>query len=326
MLQQRGRVLAILRKQTDPEACCHGEFVALHEEALLQTGQQPEGDIAGRILVVHGGRDQRELIAPHSGECLALSHGAFHASYELFEQEVASCVAQRVVDELEAVKVEIKHAKSRVAGARRLKAGVKERLKTAPVGESGERVVRGLPGQFTLRLFSVRDVTADTANEVAFSEFQMVKRDFNRDQRAGFSPVPGFDKNGVRGACGRESRELDGIRQILQGRSAKQYLPVPSRVDIGGPHVQQFLRVIAQHAARSLIGVDDPVVGVHPEDRIRRSFYRKLAKPEGFLGLDAFGNIEGHGANEFVTSIVGEGKVQAQKRKYFAAGKPNGLS
>ncbi len=92
--------------------------------------------------------EQRELVAADARDEVVRADGRAHALADRHEQRVARHVAERVVDRLELVEVDEEHGVDAVGiRARVLQRGGETFLEERPVGQAGQRVVRGLVAQ-----------------------------------------------------------------------------------------------------------------------------------------------------------------------------------
>ena len=106
----------------------------------------------------HVGAHDDELVAAGAGREVRGAQHALEPLGERDEQVVAGRVAERVVDELEPVEVEEQDRDVRVRPGRAPQRPVERLEQERPVGETGERVVRGVVGQPVLELLAVGDV------------------------------------------------------------------------------------------------------------------------------------------------------------------------
>ena len=146
--------MATSASRTSVSADAAPSLTTIPIEALTTTGrsptttgaskrrQQPLGDLDRPALAGQPLAQQRELVAAHPRERVALVHQRAEPQRDLGQQLVAARVPERVVDELEAVDVEHQHG-DRAAVAR----GQRERVVHAvdeqrAVRQPGERVVQ----------------------------------------------------------------------------------------------------------------------------------------------------------------------------------------
>ena len=105
------------------------------------------GGLAGRGDAFE---QDNELVTTETGERVARPHGTAQAVPNDAQQLVAHLVAQVVVDQLEAVDVAEEHC-DLAAGPIRLEQRVVEMVEKEPaVGQTGQRVLEGVPGQLFL--------------------------------------------------------------------------------------------------------------------------------------------------------------------------------
>ena len=112
------------------------------------------------MRVRHAVEQDRELVAAEPGDGVRRPHGRLEPARDRDQQLVSHLVAERVVDELEAVEVQEQDGRG---GARVGALGAADRLVEAveeqhAVGQAGERVVQRVVLQALLGLLAVRDV------------------------------------------------------------------------------------------------------------------------------------------------------------------------
>ena len=124
-----------------------GAADAVDDAAADQRGERDRG-------VRH---DDHEFVAAHAPDLLAAGQRQFHALADLFQDLVAGRVAEQVVDQLEAVEVDVGH-RQRLARAQRLHRALEHLLDAAPVEDLGQRVVVGHEAQLLGGLVFFGDV------------------------------------------------------------------------------------------------------------------------------------------------------------------------
>src|SRR5690606_4450406 len=104
-------VVGVARVERDADAGRHEDFLALRLERLADRAEQPAselGDLVDELAHVRGARDEHgELVAGKTARDRALVELRLNSAREDFEALIADRVAERVVDVLEAVDVEI---------------------------------------------------------------------------------------------------------------------------------------------------------------------------------------------------------------------------
>ena len=91
--------------------------------------------------------DDSELVSAHSGGMAAAHHRPGDPVADLFQDRVADLMPVNVIDRLEAVEVEQAHGEGPGAVLARADSAREQRLKEAPVGETGEIVGVGDRGR-----------------------------------------------------------------------------------------------------------------------------------------------------------------------------------
>ena len=151
-----GRVV-LGRAHRDADTGARKHLVPLHPEGIAQHGVDPVGDRDRVVLVAHPAHQDGELVAAHPGQQrlgagagglageIVMTDGRLEAGTDLGDQGIAGCVAQAVVDELEAVQVDEDHAEP----GPRIERELAERLvdlsqEVRSVGQVGQRVVQGV--------------------------------------------------------------------------------------------------------------------------------------------------------------------------------------
>ena len=153
--------LAVLA-QGDPDAHGRHHLVPGTERDGVAQRLQDRVGHPGRLIGRGDAFEQDdELVTAETGERVARPHGAAQAIPDDAEQLVAHLVAQVVVDQLEAVDVAEEH-RDLAAGPIRLEQGVVEMVEEEPaVGQTGQRVLEGVPGQLLLERLALRGVAED---------------------------------------------------------------------------------------------------------------------------------------------------------------------
>ena len=138
----------------DPHAGCDGNAVPVDIDRLGEAGLHPLDDLR------HGARrevveQQCELVSAESCRKVGRPQATAQPMTHLRQQAVAGEVAERVVDELEAVEIEEDHSK---AEARRRPRVVDRKVQALeeqlPIGQTGDLVVQGPLSKSLLQLFA----------------------------------------------------------------------------------------------------------------------------------------------------------------------------
>ena len=158
--QQRVGVVRIVRVDRDADRGADLELGVGDRKRLQQRRLDLLGDRLGgqpRVAVEVGQQDQ-ELVAALAREQVGRAHDAAQAHRDPPQQLVAGGVAERVVDGLEVVEVDVQQ-RDRGAGAAGAREAEREVLvEQRAVGQLRERVVVGEEGDLLLRAAALGDV------------------------------------------------------------------------------------------------------------------------------------------------------------------------
>ena len=102
-----GGVAVVARGESQADAGRHVEPHAVHDERRAQAGAQPVGQVDRLRHADDVTQDDHELVAADAGDQVAGPHVGVQAFGHLDQQFVAVAVSERVVDQLEAVEVEV---------------------------------------------------------------------------------------------------------------------------------------------------------------------------------------------------------------------------
>jgi hypothetical protein len=156
--QQRVRVDAFARRAAgDADARRDVARLALDDQRIAQGLGEPAGDAQRVVLADHAGQQHGELVAAEPRDDVVGAQAARQALGHRADQPVAGAVAERVVDDLEVVEVDEEHGDAPGAPAEIAGQALEEQL---AVGQAGERVVVGLPGELLLGVAVLGDVDA----------------------------------------------------------------------------------------------------------------------------------------------------------------------
>ena len=101
------RVRVVGRTERDADAGRGEHFAAADRERRAQRLLDPEGDAVGLAVVAESVQEDRELVAAEAGEHVALSQARLEPPRHRDQQLVADQVTEAVVDDLEAIEIEI---------------------------------------------------------------------------------------------------------------------------------------------------------------------------------------------------------------------------
>ena len=117
------------------------DFLAADLHGPRELAQDLVGHDARALRPLEVRQDHHELVAALAGDGVHLAHAGAQAPRHVLQDVVAGVVAQRVVEELEAVEVEEEHRHVALLAARLHDRLVEAVLHEAPVGQPRERVV-----------------------------------------------------------------------------------------------------------------------------------------------------------------------------------------
>src|SRR5690606_34665330 len=127
-LHQRPRVVAVAGIERDADAGRDAALLTHDLDRLDRGGEQLARDLRGLRRTPNPLDEHDELIAAEPGDDIRAPETTFEALRDLLEQPVAGLVAERVVDQLEAIEIDEQHGELALAAPRRLD-GVIEQLR-----------------------------------------------------------------------------------------------------------------------------------------------------------------------------------------------------
>lgn len=113
----------------------------------------------GRVTDVQ--LQDREFIATQTRHHVAFADTGLDAPGDLLQQQIANRVAQRVIDPLEVVQIQVKHRKRHRAASRSGKRVVQAFDQCGAIGQARQAIGAGEQGQFVLGLATFSDVEDD---------------------------------------------------------------------------------------------------------------------------------------------------------------------
>ena len=123
--------------------------------------EHARGHVRGGVDRVDAVEQDGEFVARQARHHVRVAHTRQQATRHFLEYLVAGQVAQAVVDDLEAIHVQVQQcaapARRRLQGIQRL---IQARAQVAAVGQAGELVVHHLVLQFALDFLAPRDLLA----------------------------------------------------------------------------------------------------------------------------------------------------------------------
>ena len=161
VLEERVRVGRVLRVQRDADRRADVEERIGDLEGLVERGGDPLArGLRGtaRVLVAAGAEQEQELVAALARQHVAGPREVRDAARGLGQHRVAGLVAERVVDELEVVEVEVEERERAVGAAGAAEVAADLLLQERPVREAGEAVVVGEERDLGLGALALGDV------------------------------------------------------------------------------------------------------------------------------------------------------------------------
>ena len=142
----------------EPDARRQGDLALVHDERLVEHAEQPVGQRAQAVEVLDVLGDDEELVGTQPDGGVLDAGAPAQPVGDLAEQHVAGLVAQRLVDRLEPVDVQVHEPDLQPAAAGE-RDGVPQPVgEGAAVGQAGERVDEGPADQVVLGPAAVGDV------------------------------------------------------------------------------------------------------------------------------------------------------------------------
>ena len=103
------RVGVVSRAERDADAGRREHFAAADRKRRVQRLLNPERDAVGLAVVHETGQENGEFVTAETGKGISRPQARFEPARDGDEQLVANEVAEAVVDDLEAIEVEIEH-------------------------------------------------------------------------------------------------------------------------------------------------------------------------------------------------------------------------
>src|SRR5882672_11361823 len=140
LLEQLGEVAPVARVERDADRGADGERAALDSERPAEDREQPLAERRRLLARLEAVPQQREVVAAQARERVLAPQRVLQSFGHGAQQRVARGVAERVVDQLEAVEIDREQRELRAAARRgedRLRGALGEQR---AVGEPGERI------------------------------------------------------------------------------------------------------------------------------------------------------------------------------------------
>ncbi|MCY1403494.1 hypothetical protein D9M71_186780 [compost metagenome] len=174
VFHQLAQLIAVLRAQGDADTGSDEEFAVLQHEGLDQAGQDQLGYMDGTVQGHFAGcarlQQQGELIAPHAGHGVVVMHTIEQACGHVLEHAIAGGVAERIVDRLEAIKVQEHQHHPGFLPLGLLQCRMQAILEQCAVGQVSEGVIVGQAMNALFAGLALADVAeeAHVTGQVAF--------------------------------------------------------------------------------------------------------------------------------------------------------------
>ena len=117
LLQEQVEILAIIGKERHTDRERRRQEMPFDLERLGHALMDLVGHTGNGIAVAHVAEQDDEFVAALAADRIRFAHADFQARHHVLKQDVADRVPQRIVDCLEAVKVEIHHGHPTVHAA-----------------------------------------------------------------------------------------------------------------------------------------------------------------------------------------------------------------
>ena len=143
ILQDSGGVTAVSRDLCDPDAGTHHGFRPLDLEGIGKAGQNALAQSLHIAGSGNAGHQYRKLVAAEPRHQISLTHAVAQSLGAVHQHLVSGCMAQTVVDFLEAIEVDAEHRGALAAAVHALQDLGQMVVESYPVGQSGERVMTG---------------------------------------------------------------------------------------------------------------------------------------------------------------------------------------
>ena len=162
-LEQLLEVAGVVREDRDADARRDLELVPLEHERLLERGQQVTRDDPGLLagVALEVAEQQHELVAAVAGQHVLGACAGGEPPRDLAQQLVAGAVAERVVDHLEVIEVDVEQRDGAIVPSRAGQRVDQVLVELGAVGQPGQRVVVGHVGDALLRRELLGHVVAD---------------------------------------------------------------------------------------------------------------------------------------------------------------------
>ncbi len=143
LAQQVCRIGVGAARDGDADGGADMDLVAHQAEGLAELAEQALAEFLGGAEALDVEDDDGEFVAAQSRDGVDLADRVFEARGSLADQLVAAGMAERVVDRLEAIEVDIEQADLAVVARDGKQRAAQPILEQSAVGQAGQRVVEG---------------------------------------------------------------------------------------------------------------------------------------------------------------------------------------
>ena len=156
--------------------------MTIDQHGFGQQCTQFVGDLLGLldgvlIIALQAGEQHYELVAAQAGHGIFLAYAALQAGREHFQHRIADRMAERVVDVLEMIQIEIEQCATQIVASQQGDLLVETIQQQGAIGQVGQRVVVGQVVDLCLCLFQLADVAGDQQQTLHAVEDQRLDRD-----------------------------------------------------------------------------------------------------------------------------------------------------
>ena len=165
LAQQVVGIRAGVGRHCDADACADEHLVAHQQERPAEVIQQLGAQILGGADVPDVDQYDGEFVAAEAGNGVDLPDAGFEAARGLAHQFVAGRVAERIVDGLEAVEVDVEQRDPAALALRGEEGALQPILEQGAVGEAGQPVVEGEELRMVLARLQLARCAAQASQE-----------------------------------------------------------------------------------------------------------------------------------------------------------------
>ncbi len=162
-LEQRRRVLAVIRKHRDPDARAQPALLSVKHDRLGQRLQQAPSELVNVDLVGDFLGEHDELVAAQARHGIGVADRFREPARERLQDFVAGGVAERVIDVLEPVEIHEQERDGAIVASRERDRMVEPLEERGPVVQARQRIEPRKPADVGLDELLLRDVEPDAA-------------------------------------------------------------------------------------------------------------------------------------------------------------------